>query len=74
MVITSDKVRKATSKLKINKNGGVDEFNSTLIKECGDSLVEPLAELFSNSLSHCEISLGLEKSEYYSNIQKREEG
>ena len=53
--ITSTKVREAIHKLKMNKSPGIDDLNSTLIKNCEDGLVDPLTELYKSSLEGCVI-------------------
>ena len=39
----------------MNKSPGVDDLNSTLIKNCEDGLVDPLTELYKSSLEGCVI-------------------
>ena len=53
--ITEDKIRAAIKKMGFNKSAGIDEFNSTLIKECEDSVVQPLFSIFKSSLESSEI-------------------
>src|SRR6267154_1084044 len=51
ITITEDKIIKALSGLKRNKCGGIDSFNSTMLIECGTAMIQPLKQLFDNSIS-----------------------
>ena len=56
--VTEENVKKAIGNLKANKSGGVDDLDSTYIKNSMDGLIRPLTILFKKSIQKGEIPEG----------------
>ena len=55
IVINATKISKAIDKLKASKSQGPDQIHPKLIKECKDSLLEPLEIIFRKSVETSQI-------------------
>ena len=70
--INTTNIAKAIDKLKASKSQGHDQIHPKLLKECKESLLEPLEIIFKKSVDNSQNTLHLEAGQCNSYFQKRE--